>query len=75
MTNSQVPAPVGGDTNKALGAGAASLVGGAIAKIIIRVLNYKWPGLLDPSMTDGIDDVAVAAMAFYGAYLVPHTRG
>jgi hypothetical protein len=72
-TNTSGPAitpPV--DLNKAYGAGGSALIGGAIAKIIIRVVNYKWPGLLDPSMTDGIDDVAVAAMAFIGAYLTSH---
>ena len=70
-----VQGPGGSDTNKALGAGAATLFGGALAKIIIRVLNYKWPGLLDPNMTDGIDDLAVAGMAYYGAYFVPHSKG
>jgi len=66
--------PSAPDMNKSFGAGGFALVGGAIAKIVIRVLNYKWPGFLDETTTDAVDDISVAGLAWFGAYIIPHSK-
>lgn len=58
--------------NKAYGAGGGALIAGALAKIVIRILNVKWPGLVDDGTADAIDTVFVGVVAFAGAYFVPH---
>jgi len=67
--------PSAPDMNKSFGAGGFALIGGAIAKLIIRYLNVKHPGFLDDTTTDAIDDIAVAGMAWAGAYFIPHSKG
>ena len=39
------------DLNKAFGAAGATGLGGAVTKITMRIINTKWPGLLE-----GLDD-------------------
>ena len=60
------------DLNKAYGAGGAALVGGAVAKLLIRLINFKWPGFLDDGTAGAIDTISVAALAGVGAWVVPH---
>ena len=63
-------APV--DMNKTFGAGGFALFGGAVAKIIIRLINYAAPGFLDETTSEAIDTIAVAGLAWAGAYFIPH---
>lgn len=72
MSQSALPPQAPPDLNKAYGAGGSAVVAGALAKILIRVVNSKWPGFLDESTTDAIDTLLVALVAFAGAYYVPH---
>lgn len=57
------------DYGKAIGAGSAALIGGALAKIAIKAISLKWPTFIDPSIADAIDTVFVGGLAFFGAYI------
>lgn len=57
--------------SKAIGAGGTALVGGALAKITIKIINAKWPGFVDPDLVDAIDTLFVAGIAYLGAYIPP----
>ena len=63
------------DLNKAYGAGGATLIGGAVAKIVIHIINSSWPGWLDTDTANSVDTLVVAAIAFIGAYYIPHSKG
>ena len=67
------PAPATPDLNKAYGAAGTTLVGGAITKIVLAIVNNKWPGMLT-GLDDAIDTVIVAGLAFAGAWLIPHSH-
>lgn len=60
------------DWNKAYGAAGSATLGGALAKIVIRYLNYRYPGFVDASITDSIDTAVVGALAGFGAWIAPH---
>ncbi len=53
---------------RALSAGGAATLGGALAKILIRFLDYKYPGFSN-GITDSIDTISVGFLAGLGAYI------
>lgn len=57
------------DYSKAIGAGGSALIGGALAKIVIKIVSVKWPSFIDPSIADAIETVFVGGIAFIGAYI------
>jgi hypothetical protein len=54
---------------KAMAAGGSVLVAGALTKIVVRIIATKWPSFVDPDITDAIDTVLVAIVAYIGAYV------
>lgn len=54
---------------RAYGAAGTATLGGAAAKVIIRVLDWKYPGFVDASITDPIDTLVVGALAGFGAWV------
>lgn len=75
MSQQQSTAPPRLDMNKSFGAGGFALVGGALARLVIRFLNYKEPGFLDDATEEAINTIFEAGCAWFGAYLIPHTQG
>jgi hypothetical protein len=63
-----------GQTKAVVGAGTA-LIGGAIAKIVLRVLTVYFPAFLDQSTIDTIDDLCTAGAVYVATYLAPHAMG
>jgi hypothetical protein len=61
------------DLNKAFGAAGATGLGGAVTKITMRIINTKWPGLLE-GLDDPVDLVITTGLAFLGAWLTPHSH-
>ena len=64
------PAPL--DMNKAVAAGGTAFLGGAIARIVTRIVDAKWPGVIDAQTTSDIGSLVVAILTFVVTYLVPH---
>lgn len=54
---------------RAVSAAGSATLGGAVAKVVIRYLNFKYPGFVDASITDPIDTISVGLLAGLGAYL------
>lgn len=72
MTNTNITPAQSVDQNKAIAAGSAALLGGAVMKILTRIINLRWPGFLDEGTTDALDTLVVGGIAYLGAYLIPH---
>lgn len=62
------------DNNKAIGAGFAALAGGALAQVMIRVLNWEWPGLVDEDTHAAIVTLSTAVVTYLGTWLTPHSE-
>ena len=60
---------------KAVTGTSAALIGGAVAKIIIRILQVSTPGFLDADVLDAIDVLSVAGIVGAATYIVPHSMG
>lgn len=59
---------------KALGSAGATLVGGAITKILLTIAQHYWPWFVTDATRGAVDDVVVAMLAYVGAYLPPGDR-
>ena len=59
------------DMNKALAAGGSTLLAGAVTKILVRIINVKWPGFLDSDTTDSIGVIVVALLSLIATYYMP----
>lgn len=60
---------------KAVSGTSAALIGGAVAKIVTRMITVAHPGFLDPDTADAIDVLATASIVGATTYLTPHTIG
>jgi hypothetical protein len=64
-TNVNPPSP----SNPGYGKLGAAVIGGAVATLVIGIINHASPGLLDPSM-----DAALQTLFTAGAvWIVPHS--
>lgn len=63
-------APIG--MGKAYAAAGATVLGGALAKIVIRILNVRYPGFLDPGTIDALDTLFVGGLTTAAVYFTPH---
>lgn len=62
-------------TTKAWTATGVALVGGAISKIVLRIIAHNWPWFLDPTTSDAIDDICTTIIVGAATYIVPHSIG
>jgi len=57
---------------KAFAGLASSAFAGAVAKIVIRIINVKWPGFLDPDTLDAVGVLVTSGITFAAVYYTPH---
>ncbi len=60
---------------KAVTGTTAALLGGALAKVALKILSHQFPWLVDETTSDAIDVIAVAAVVGISTYAVPHKLG
>jgi hypothetical protein len=66
-----MPDPTPG-TSKATAAVSAAVIGGAVAKIVTRIIQHAWPWFLDENMADVVSTLSVGAVVWIATFATPH---